>query len=134
MLNKLLNKKKNRIAVIIAIPTMLFLATVFVPLSLDSTSFAALPTAQSNPKSQNIIPTQAPVLPAHGSISKHVPYYHTYPPTTVLTVPSDGFAGATLTLYKLCDGPNLVYLTTAVGNAYQSGSAAQVQFDSPECR
>ena len=123
--------KKNRTTLFIAIPVATALAFAAAPFTFAS-SPKTNPAAQSAPQPSAVSPT--PVIPASGSWSKIVPHYHNASPYLVLTIPGTGSYQPDLSLYKLCDGPNLLYLTNLSGNAYQSGTTTQVQFDSPECK
>ena len=81
-------------------------------------------------------------VPSTGGTSKTVPHYHDAAPYLVTSVDtpyseSTGARPLTITVYKLCDGPNLIYTSSISGNPVVSvpaGVSTQIQFDSPECK
>ena len=120
--------RRNRIIFFVAIPAIAALAALTAPLTAASTPKAA---AQST--TQNATSTPTPALPATGSYSKIVPHYHNAPPYLVSTQTNNDVY---LSIYKLCDGPNLIYYSMG-GNAHNytaPATSSQVQFDSPECK
>ena len=71
----------------------------------------------------------------NGSVSKYAPNYKDANATLVTSFNSDNSQVA-IHLYKICDGPNLVYFSSEV-TTYTSRQAPalamQIQFESPEC-